>query len=783
MNEEPHRCTECRLDVCRVLAKSDGKALFDHIEDCLRVYADMCRALPAILVILGDPEFFDLLFCSVYFHDWGKAHREFQKVLRGEKNAWAHGRHEVYSVPFVEMLPFSPEQKRLICQAILGHHKDFEALWQYLYSDDEIKEYRLNNRSQVNPLDFRENLHRKMDVGYLVELKNRLQNCYDKFSQGTRRFDFVRADFSSRINPIKEYVKPVLQNAAEPSAKLYWRQMLLLGATRLCDHMGSAESLEIPRLAPTNFAFLDKLDDHLFSHQVKCGETSENVFLTAPTGSGKTESALKWLRRQVESGHQGRIFYVLPYTASINAMHQRLIKCFEPENKPGNTRYIGLLHGKLSQYLAEYFERLTDDPRESQSRLRKLKELHRQMVHPLKVVTPFQILKYCYGVKGFEMGFTELAGAMLIFDEIHAYDMQTFAQIISSLRWLSEHLHIRAMIMTATLPSFMLEELKGAIGASASVRADVQLLDEFTRHRVHVLGGPIFQQIPLIEKYLGKGCSVLVVCNTVANAQAMFVKLESGVEKGEAVLLHSRFIVKDRLEKERLLGGENVRLLIGTQAIEVSLDIDFDVLFTEPAPLDAMIQRFGRINRKRGKGICPVFICSEGGAHDSYIYPREVVDSSLNVLRRIDVIKEREVQAMLDQVYPDWADGAKYEETKQGFLAGLNRLKPFMTHKEDEQDFYRRFTGVSLLPICFEADYEDYLSNLQFIEAEKLLVSVHQGMFHRFLKEGLVEKHAAVVDGEKCLKQLPYWVVGCRYDKELGLLEERSPDTATTISF
>ena len=73
-------------------------------------------------------------------------------------------------------------------------------------------------------------------------------------------------------------------------------------------------------------------------------------------------------------------------------------------------------------------------------------------------------------------------------------------------------------------------------------------------------------------------------------------------------------------------------------------DIDFDEMFTEPAPLDALIQRFGRINRKRKKGICSVNVCREGGENDHYIYPETIVKNTLDVLRDVTVIKEKELQ-------------------------------------------------------------------------------------------------------------------------------------------
>lgn len=773
------------FDVDSVLAKSNGKSLFVHIEDCLKVYQNLCRALPTIPTILGQDNFFDLLFASIYLHDWGKAHTEFQKLLKGEKNQWLRSRHEIYSVPFVEMLPFESKQKEFIAQSILGHHKDFEALLEYLYSDEEIEEYNQSHNAKVNPLDFKDNLKNKLNISYLIGLKNHFQTMYDKYAKTHNHFDFISIDFSSQENPINKYAKPFLKKKYLSDRKNYWLEMLLSGATKLCDHMGSAEIFEIPKLSEDEFKFLNRFDGNWYNHQGKCGQVEGNLLLIAPTGSGKTEAALKWIQRQLKNGHQGRVFYILPFTASINAMHKRFVKDIDGEDViPATSKYVGILHGKVDQYLAQFFEDVENEHQEYKYCLQKIKDMQRQMVHPLKIVTPFQILKYCYGVKGFEKGFTELAGAMLIFDEIHAYDTQTFAQIVVSLRWLSKYLKTRVLIMTATLPSFMIEELRDAVGTCVEIRADRKLLNKLTRHRIQILKGSVFDYIALINENLRNAKKVLVICNTVANAQRIFCLLTKKKEFPESILIHSRFIPKDRIEKEQSLANEDVKLLVGTQVIEVSLDIDFDVLFTEPAPLDALVQRFGRVNRKRKKGICPMYVCTEGGEYDHYIYPKEIVENTLHVLKDISVVEESKLQEMLDKIYPDWADKKKYEEIKAGFLSSLSKLSPFMPFKEEEKKFYEKFTGIQVLPAEFQSMYERFITNLDFPDAEQLLITIHLGMFHKLLKQDLLERDVAIFKRNDNTKQIPYWIVRCKYDSNLGLLEnEEVQSERSTVSF
>lgn len=141
-----------------------------------------------------------------------------------------------------------------------------------------------------------------------------------------------------------------------------------------------------------------------------------------------------------------------------------------------------------------------------------------------------------------------------------------------------------------------------------------------------LLDGSICDYIDEIRDQLPGKERVLIVCNTVKQAQKIYGALK-GV-KSRSGLLHSRFILGDRERIEREVAS--LDLLVGTQAIEVSLDIDYDICYTEPAPIDALIQRFGRVNRKRKKGISEVFIFTRGSEQDKYIYDAHLVARTLD---------------------------------------------------------------------------------------------------------------------------------------------------------
>ena len=136
------------------------------------------------------------------------------------------------------------------------------------------------------------------------------------------------------------------------------------------------------------------------------------ILVTGPTGSGKTESAFLWVEKQLQIFGQGRVFYILPFTASINAMYERL------NNDINNVvDKVGLVHGKLAEYVEGKFSE--DDYSESNEKKKNdIIEAFKTLITPVKVTTPFQLLKHIFGLKGFEKGLFEWTGAYFIFDEI-----------------------------------------------------------------------------------------------------------------------------------------------------------------------------------------------------------------------------------------------------------------------------------------------------------------------------------------------------------------------------
>jgi CRISPR-associated endonuclease/helicase Cas3 len=331
--------------------------------------------------------------------------------------------------------------------------------------------------------------------------------------------------------------------------------------------------------------------------------------------------------------------------------------------------------------------------------------------------------------------------------------------------------------MTATLPTFLRQELENAIGYHNSIVASKELYTNFIRHRIQLQNGLLSDNLDLIQDHLNHNKKVLVVCNTVLQSQKVFDYLTSE----HKVLLHSSFNANDRNKKEKKLFGDEVKLLVGTQAIEVSLDIDYDVIFTEPAPLDALIQRFGRVNRKREKGISDCFVFKDRNRSDKFIYKNEnVIKRTILILEETEklekgIIKESELQKMIDFVYPEWDNSDKEDFDKVSTLLNHyieNEMKPFIYNQKQEEDFYKEFDGVKVLPGCFLNEYRELLNKNEFIKAENLKVQISEKRFFALLHNDGIEVESEVFQSlktERILEQ-KVLIITKKYDPELGLL-------------
>jgi CRISPR-associated endonuclease/helicase Cas3 len=355
------------------------------------------------------------------------------------------------------------------------------------------------------------------------------------------------------------------------------------------------------------------------------------LLIEAPMGEGKTEAAFfAHLRLQTALDHRG-MYVALPTRATGNAMYKRTVEFANGFNREIPVD-LQLLHGAtLLNNLYQNLRVSNVDERKKKSKFRSVMALEwftnkkRALLSEYGVGTIDQALLGILPVKHQFVRIWGLGNRTVVIDEVHAYDVYTSRLIESLLRWLHA-LGSSVIVMSATLPKERRDALLSAYGArelpaeKTSYPRVFKVADgtvtpkafpadptrnreiQFIKTRVEI--PHIAQQ--LLASIEHGGCAVCIV-NTVQRAQDLHRELAASA-KTEGVLLkifHARYPAKQRqkLEDEvlALFGKDGKRpekaILLGTQVLEQSLDLDFDVMFTDLAPIDLILQRAGRLWR------------------------------------------------------------------------------------------------------------------------------------------------------------------------------------------
>ena len=766
-----------------VLAKSADKGagrkpetLAEHTWSVLEKLAASIRLRPDLPARIGVPRLWHLLFWAAFLHDWGKAAKSFQAQLKSnEAPRWSH-RHEVLSLAFVDWIAplFSSDEQRWLVAAIVAHHKDAGEIGE-TYNALACPETELAN---------------ELEPQTLARLWQWLADCPANWidALGLRdggigmptlppREDAVRVIVDDAPKIIRKWLN-VYQRWLErevnrsDAAPLIIGTLLLRGHLIASDYMASAHVGELPQPQLSNpDELIRKLRlTNLYEHQRACMQARGSTVLMAPTGSGKTEAALLWAVAQ----NVPRLYYTLPFQASMNAMEYRL---GQSENAPFQNQ-VGLEHSRslLAYYRRLLIENENANPKQITRAAMWLKDLAHLNYYPVRVLSPYQLLKAPYRLKGYETLLADCYGAAFVFDEIHAYEAKRLAKILATVKYLRENYAAKFLVMSATLPQLVRARLADALGEYTLITASPALYRAFQRHQLKLHDGDLLsdENLDTIARAAQSGQSVLVCCNTVARAQTAWQALRQRLgDHVKVELLHGKFNGRDRLAKEQIVrdatGAQSIArksiVLVATQVVEVSLDLDLDVIYTDPAPLEALLQRFGRVNRRRLKISVPVYVFREPVPDKPRPYEPALVLAALGILEKHndEMVDEAKVSDWLDEIYAreeiaePW--NRDYQNAYTEFTeSAISTLRAFQSDEDLEDLFYQAFESVDVLP---EELYNEYLDARARspLEASQLLVPLHYTQFGRLKSEGRGYKDE---DGKLRL-------VKAYYDSEVGL--------------
>lgn len=424
------------------------------------------------------------------------------------------------------------------------------------------------------------------------------------------------------------------------------------------------------------------------------------LLVEAPMGEGKTELAfLAHLRLQAANGHRG-LYLALPTQATGNALFSRanqFLKAFAT-----GPLDVQLVHGgaAMNDELAALrgvgeIQGVGDEPHDTLSANAWFGQRSRPLLSAYGVGTVDQALFAVLNVKHHFVRLWGLGNRVVVLDEVHAYDTYTSGLIDVLLRWLKA-LNCSVVLMSATLPRQRRQQLLKAWGCDAPEHEPayprLMLADAQQVHGTHVAARPLAPiQLASLSSDLndmvdsamaqlqGSGCGALIV-NTVSRAQALYRRLQLALAErgwGDVALLlfHARFPADERqaLETQVLdrFGSQGQRpvraLLVATQVAEQSLDIDFDFMFTDLAPVDLLLQRAGRLHRHGGRqrpashaqatlwvaGLHPQTLPDFKGTAWGFVYSPYILGRTWALLSRESVLHlpqdiDRLVQAVYD---------------------------------------------------------------------------------------------------------------------------------------
>jgi len=694
------------IKLSNILAKSTGETLSEHTLRCLEVAESMLTKLPfeknRVASIRAD------LIDAIAVHDVGKAASGFQNSLQSDGKRWGH-RHEVISATFASFQKLKPE----VIFAVLTHHRTISGGMA---------------GSTKGCLGFEELPLAPEPYPIWVEMEK-------EWNQNTSLFEKEWNQILSKVKSTtlspqigldylsldKEWLNRNKQHKIEYNDRLH--AATLRGLLISCDHIASSGTcVNLPNMI--DFSKIDSTVPSLFSFQRKTGEVKGNLILQAPTGSGKTLAALLWTYRNHK--RNGRLFYSLPNTASINAMYRRLCNNYFGQDS------VGLLHSRAASSWYSIWENENNSPLIRQKDAKMAKSLVRELWYPIRVCTPHQILRYTLHGKGWELMLSEFPNACFVFDEIHAYEPIITGFIVATAKLVCE-LNASCLFLSATMPEFLRQLIASEItqtqflSPSSDDELDRKMLDK-QRHNIQIMDGNILENIDYLVKAVNKAKSTLIVCNHVPSAQRIFDEFQNrSIEN--SVLLHSRFCRRDRDSIEKTIQLSLPKVLIATQVVEVSLDVDFEQGFFEPAPIDATIQRLGRVNRKGDRPPANVIVFKEQ-ITPHHIYSKDTVNRSLDKLEHLtNPLRENDLIEVANQVY----QSGYCDEDRQQYNNALNHplIKEFREkltagcHNDWTEEIIDESDGtIEVLPSSLKQEYTEALSEGRWLDADRLLVPI-----------------------------------------------------------
>ena len=800
-----------------ILGKTN-QTLHGHIQDCLTV----CNE------IIARRETFLRQFCqkfgwnwedvkqalrfAVWCHDIGKASDEWQDYIRNNGSRITHALPS-FGVGLMTLQPRrfpndSPIYASLL--AVLAHHGQLHK--------DAFREDNFRWQNTTLPVDY---INAHFDFFRQQEHGFKLQTWQSDMLSLKATCQFVKK------------LKEAINDSRNLQFKVLYSLMLNILTTSDGYASGNAPDGGTPEnpmgtnLVPeelsnikNRFPFYSNelLRDHSFvstpndMQQHIINQDSERIILNAGCGEGKTAAALLFAQKLLTENRIDRVIFTLPTKFTANNLSKDLEEKYAiPEE------LVGITHGDAAEFLRQRAqEGNNDDIDEDEIHNLIMAQVFENSIYakPITISTVDHLIMSLYhGYRFADRAFFNIASSLVVFDEVHYYEKHTMGAIAETMRRLTE-LQIPHLVMTATIPSAVHNELDTLLTGqpykfqrAPAVIQDISepktpfQIERLTETFIDENDGSVSHE--LLERVAQNiDRRQIIFVNQVARAKKIYqILIDSGITEN-LICYHSGFISKHRNEKEKIIRAlfkspkdreetdisalecrdfHNTEpcILVSTQVSELSLDISADVMYSEIAPIDSIVQRGGRLHRK---GESPV---QNGYVHRMYIAPpyeneKACLPYELDILQRSwEVFTEfytfQNACDWVNIVYPE-STSLMHAELSEAIDTDLVfGKKPQDNYGEDTEEEGRvvirkkNYQTYDVVPYEFvgtvEQDYRNYKAHY---------LSISERIYHiARLKEKILSREATQKltnrQGKTREIKMHFKAIQSRYTFEVGL--------------
>ncbi len=668
------------------LLKKHTKHVIENISELLERYRERLDSL-ATKNDLSIKRIEQAALIIAATHDLGKGTIRFQRVLNSGQRDYEYFHHALASFALTNLVTSGfrslhsfDENVSIEGLVVISHHHKLDANLFGIDGDgrDHTRD-RIDWSLSYDILTLIKSLISKLNGVISEEKLNHLWNTFLNGQSGIIRDWYACADF----------VGNALSN---PEKELF---IFLKGLLISADWLASGGYRNIPPIVKPQLLLMEE-GKALYFHQKEAAECKGHLFAKLPTGTGKTELALNWAVSQGKN----KLIFLLPTTSTTNQTYFRLrrrLGLFEQG-------IAGLLHGSVKL--------------QSEVLSKGQVDIGNGFNLTYTVATIDQALLAFLNYGHWELKRVNLQNAAVVIDEIHSYRGYTLALVTRLIEYLTFN-NSRVCLMSATFPNVYVEHLSTKLGMPKLITLHQEIKPKCCYIGYLDNNNELWKKVLFAVNNKKK---VLMISNTVEGACTLYRKAKD-MKIDNVQLLHSQFTLKDRLKKEKSLGEEPYpNILISTQVVEVGIDIDFDLLFSEVCPMPGLIQRMGRVNRLGIKDTAEIYLFHPSCGSDN-IYKQDELSYTLKNLEKF-----KEVLLTTD-IIDELVNGSVSSLTDSEYQEGIILLKRIennkgIAHVQDNEDALTRkneYLKIEVIPVSL---YNEARECETLIERTQFLVKI-----------------------------------------------------------